>query len=202
MPYQSTLGKGNLKWLLTDNELAFLTSHRTLPNRQILRVFNDQFGCAITYCRLRHFIAQYDLKKCDKGEKYTAAEYAYVAAHFLEMSDMHMGRVLGRTPKSVFKIRVILKLKRTPEAIKRLRDFRSKSGAKSYHARIAKGELEHPATHLHDSFVAGQMKRGTDLDEIPQPLIELKRTELKIKRELKKIAQNESESKNSNHRAE
>jgi len=47
---------------------------------------------------------------------------------------------------------------------------------------------------LQDNYVAGILKRGTQLltTDIPKELIELKRSALKINRELKKIAQNES----------
>jgi hypothetical protein len=47
---------------------------------------------------------------------------------------------------------------------------------------------------LQDNYVAGVLKRGTQLltTDIPKELIELKRSALKINRELKKIAQNES----------
>jgi HNH endonuclease len=47
---------------------------------------------------------------------------------------------------------------------------------------------------LQDNYVAGVLKRGTQLStaDIPLEIIELKRTQLKINRELKKLNQNES----------
>lgn len=141
----------------------------------------------MTYARMRHFMAQYDIKRCERGEKYTDAEKAYVRAHYETDPDCWMGRHLGRTEKSILKLRTILGLKRSPEAVKRLGLLRSASGARTLHRRIRNGELQNPAQALTDGFISARLRRGTDLEaaDIPQELIELSRTRILVNRKVK-----------------
>lgn len=178
-----------MTWFLTDDEIAFLRNHNHLENRVLFAAFNDRFECQMSYSRMRHFQAQYGLQKQEKGAAYTAEEKAFVLANFEKMSTKHLGEALGRTPKSMEKLmRVVLNLKRSKEGTERLRRFRSQNGAASYHARILRGELEHPAVALHDSFVKGVIKRSTSIIEVPESLVKLKRAELTIKRVLKQLS--------------
>lgn len=189
MPYRQKSGQYNqLTWFLTDDEIAFLRNNNHLENRVLFAAFNDRFQCNMSYSRMRHFQAQYKLQKQEKGAAYTDEEKAFVLNNYETMSTKHIGEALGRTTKSIEKLmRVVLNLKRSKEGTQRLRRFRSQSGAAGYHARIKKGELQHPAVALEDGFVAGVIKRRSGITEVPESLIKLKRAELKINRVLKEL---------------
>jgi hypothetical protein len=190
MPYQEKSGQYNqLQWFLTSDEKTWLDNNKSLPNKALFAAFNAQFNCEMTYSRMRHFVAQYNLKKMDRGEAYTGAEKAYVQANYEKMSDKHMGIALNRTEKSILKLRyTVLKLRRSEASTKILRRFRSQSGARSYHDKIARGELQHPSVVLADSFIIGRIKRGNNLQKVdlPNALIQLEKARLTTKRELKK----------------
>jgi hypothetical protein len=189
MPYQKPGTKNQQQWFLNDAEIQWLKSNLTqFPNRALFHQFNATFKCDMTYARMRHFMAQYDIKRCERGEKYTDAEKAYVRAHYETDPDCWMGRHLGRTAKSICRLRTILGLKRSPEAVKRLGLLRSASGARTLHERIRNGELQNPAQALTDGFISARLRRGTDLeaDDLPQELIELSRLKIKMDRIIKK----------------
>lgn len=186
MPYKKRSGTRNqLVWFLTDVELAFLKANNHLENRVLFAEFNKVFDCEMTYSRMRHFQAQYQFQKQERGEPYTHFEKAFTKAHYELFSVIHIGQFLGRTPKSIQKLVSILNLKRTDEGVKRLRHFRSCSGAKKLHSRIKDGQLVHIATGLHNSFITGLIKRWTGIVDLPQELIEIKRIQLQLQRQVK-----------------
>lgn len=193
MPYKQRSGTRNqFTWFLTDEEISYLKDYDYLPNKYLFEQFNLKFNCKMSYSRMRHFRDQYGIKKQDKGPAYTDFEKAFFRAHYEQLSNIHIGQFLGRSMHSIEKLQLVLKLRRSPEAEKRLRHLRSCSGARSYHEKIRAGTLQHPASSLHDSFIAGQITKGTGLkrEDVPPQLIEMKRNEFKLKRVLKKIATN------------
>jgi hypothetical protein len=186
MPYKKRYGSRNhLVWFLNDDEIEFLRANNHLENRVLFAQFNENFNCQMTYSRMRHFQAQYHLQKQERGPAYTHFEKAFVKAHYETMSVLHIGWYLGRTKGSIQKLVAVLKLKRSSKAVQVLRLYRSQNGAKSLHAKIKRGEQEHPATHLHNSYVAGQIKRVTGFKEVPGELIEVKRVQLQLNRSIK-----------------
>lgn len=188
MPFQKRSGTRNqLVWFLMDEEIEFLRANNHLENRVLFAQFNEAFNCEMTYSRMRHFQAQYQLQKQERGPAYTDFEKAFVKAHYETMSVLHIGWYLGRTAKSVQKLVSILKLKRSAEAVHVLRLYRSRSGAKSLHEKIKRGEIQHLATHLHNGYVAGQLKRITGFKDIPGEMIEMKRTQLQLNRSIKAL---------------
>ena len=190
MPYLKTSIEGTPHYFVLDaTEKAFLVEYLHLNNVVLLERFNAHFGCTLARSHLHCLLWRNGLKRQNKGIPYSFFEKAFVKAHLEKMTDNEIGKYLGRTGRSIEKLRWTINAHRSEATRFRMKQALGKLGLDATRRKLQSGELIHAATRLTDGIVKGLIKRGTNLtnNDIPTALIEIQRARILNNRILAKL---------------